>query len=282
MTRKGGLGRGLDALIPGGEPMQSSGVRLVAVDEIRPNPRQPRSYFDTGELAELAESIRQHGVIQPLIVSPGEDDSYYILIAGERRLLAAKLAGLQDVPVLVRAADEQQRLELALIENVQRADLSPLEAGEAYRQMAEEFDLSHEVIAGRVGKSRAVITNTLRLLRLPEGVRQALTQHSISEGHARALLALPTAEAQSAALQTILNQDLTVRQTEALVRRLNGERPPRPLRAGPPPEEVDLQQRLEATLGTKVTLQRRRGKGTLVLHFYSDEELDALVERLLQ
>jgi ParB family chromosome partitioning protein len=282
MTRKGGLGRGLDALIPGGEHPHGGGVRQVNVNDIRPNPRQPRSVFDPTELSELSQSIQEHGIIQPLIVSPGEDDSYFVLIAGERRLLAAKMAGLQEVPVIVREAGEQQRLELALIENVQRADLSPLESGEAYRQLAEEFDLSHEDIAARVGKSRVAVTNTLRLLKLPEAVRQALADKLISEGHARALLALPTSQAQAAALQTVLSHDLTVRQTEALVRRLNGEKPVRPLKAGPSPEAADMQQRLEAALGTKVSLQSRKGKGTITLHFYSDEEREALIERLLK
>jgi ParB family transcriptional regulator, chromosome partitioning protein len=279
MTRKGGLGRGLDALIPGGDrPL--SGVAQIPVHNIAPNPRQPRSSFNPEELAELAASIKQHGVLQPLIVSPGEDTDRYVLIAGERRLLAARLAHLETVPVLVRQASEQQLLELALIENLQRADLSPLEAGEAYHQLADEFDLSHEEIAARVGKSRVVVTNTLRLLRLPDDVRQALSERKISEGHARALLGLSTPQAQSAALQTILSNDYTVRQTEELVRRLSGEKPPPAGKPALPPEEADLQQRLETALGTRVKLNRRKGKGTLVIHFYSDEELEALVLKL--
>lgn len=279
MSRKGGLGRGLDALIPGGE--SSGGVLQIPVQNIAPNPRQPRANFNPEELAELSASIKEHGVLQPLIVTSGEEAGQYVLVAGERRLLAARLAHLETVPALVRQASEQQRLELALIENVQRADLSPLEAGEAYRQLADEFDLSHEEIAGRVGKSRVAITNTLRLLRLPEDVRQALRDGRISEGHARALLGLAGEAAQSAALQTILAHELSVRQTEELVRRLGGEKPPLPEKPAPPPEVADLQQRLETALGTRVKLNRRKGKGTLVIHFYSDEELDALIQKLI-
>ena len=281
MSRRAGLGRGLEALIPSGEP-PAGGVSQLPVEFIRPNPRQPRTRFDPVELAELAASIREHGVLQPLIVTQGENPDQYVLVAGERRWLAARQAGLAHVPVIVREASDQQRLELALIENVQRADLAPLETADAYRQLAEDFSLSHEDIAARVGKSRAAVTNTLRLLKLPETVRQALAEGKISEGHARALLALPTAQAQSAALLTILAHELNVRQTEALVRRLSGERPAPKEKPAPPPEVADLERRLEDTLGTRVSLNRHsQGRGTVVIHFYSDEELDALIERLL-
>jgi len=281
MSRRAGLGRGLEALIPSGEP-PPGGVSQLPVESIRPNPRQPRTRFDPVELAELAASIREHGVLQPLIVTQSENPDQYVLVAGERRWLAARQAGLAHVPVIVREASDQQRLELALIENVQRADLAPLETADAYRQLTEDFSLSHEDIAARVGKSRAAVTNTLRLLKLPETVRQALAEGKISEGHARALLALPTAQAQSAALLTILAHEFNVRQTEALVRRLSGERPAPKEKPTPPPEVADLERRLEDTLGTRVSLNRHsQGRGTVVIHFYSDEELDALIERLL-
>ncbi|MFH1523858.1 MAG: ParB/RepB/Spo0J family partition protein, partial [Chloroflexota bacterium] len=186
MPQKTGLGRGLGALIPGGEnALSENGVMLVSVGMISPNPRQPRSMVHPEELEELTASVREHGVLQPLIVTPGDMDGQYILIAGERRLQAARLAGLTSVPVLVRQATDQQRLELAIIENVQRSDLSALEEAEAYRQLAEDFDLSHEAIATRVGKSRVAVTNTLRLLRLPDSVKNALIENRISEGHAR-------------------------------------------------------------------------------------------------
>jgi ParB family transcriptional regulator, chromosome partitioning protein len=283
MTRKSGLGRGLDALLPSGESaLPASGISNIPVDAILPNPRQPRSYFDPDELAELSASIKEHGVIQPLILTLGRQDGQYFLVAGERRLLAARQAGLETVPAIVREATEQQSLELALVENVQRADLGPLEAAEAYRQLSEDFKLSHEDIAARVGKSRVAITNTLRLLKLPEVVRSALVAGRISEGHARALLSLPTHQAQTAALHTILDLDLTVRQTEELARRLVGQKPPPPERPSPPPEYIELEERLRGYLGTKVNLNRRSQGGTLVIHYYSDEDLDNLVNRILK
>lgn len=281
MARKTGLGRGLDALISPADRPSSEGVTLIPVEQIKPNPRQPRSHFDSTELEGLAESIRQHGILQPLILTQDEAGSGYILVAGERRLLAARQAGLRAVPALVRTASDQQRLELALIENVQRADLSPLEAAEAYRQLAEEFSLSHEEIAARVGKSRVSITNTLRLLKLPQAAKQALAENAISEGHARALLMLPTSHAQVAALQTVLRKELNVRQTEALVRAMSGERPEKTPPPAPIPEIKDLQDRLQARLGTRVRLNRRGKGGNLVIYYYSDEELDSLLSLLL-
>lgn len=281
MARKTGLGRGLDALIPSSDHPTSEGVRLVPLEQIKPNPRQPRTHFDPQDLEGLAESIRQHGIIQPLILTQDDHDSGYYLVAGERRWLAAKQAGLHAVPALVRTTNDQQRLELALIENVQRADLSPLETAEAFRQLAEEFELSHEDIAARVGKSRVTVTNTLRLLKLPQAVKQALVEHAISEGHARALLMLSTSHAQVAALQTVLRKDLNVRQTEALVRAMSGERPEKEPGPAPAPEIKDLQERLQARLGTRVRLNRRGKGGNLVIYYYSDEELDSLMALLL-
>ena len=282
MPQKSGLGRGLGALIPGGEnALTENGVMLVAVDLVFPNPRQPRSMMHPEELQDLTVSIREHGVLQPLIVTPGDMQGRYILIAGERRLQAARLAGLASVPVLVRQATDQQRLELAIIENVQRSDLSALEEAEAYRQLAEDFNLSHEDIAARVGKSRVAVTNTLRLLKLPDAVKNALIEGRVSEGHARALLALPTPEAQAAALRTVTALELNVRQTEELVRKLSGEKPPRKPRPAPVPEVAELEDRLRTSLGTKVTLRSGRKGGTVTIHYYSDEELNALMGRLL-
>jgi len=283
MPQKSGLGRGLEALIPGGDTAPAEGgVTYVPVGHISPNPRQPRGDMDAEELGELTASIREHGVLQPLIVTPIEASGQYTLIAGERRLEAAKHAGLSSVPVIVRQATDQQRLELALIENVQRADLSPLEEAEAYRQLAEDFSLSHEEISLRVGKSRVAVTNTLRLLKLPDAVKNALIEQRVSEGHARALLALPTPEAQAAALHTILARELNVRQTEELVRKLVGERPPSAPKVASLPEVAELEERLRTSLGTKVTLRAGRKGGTLTIHYYSDEELDALMARLMK
>jgi ParB family chromosome partitioning protein len=282
MTQKSGLGRGLGALIPGGEnALAGNGVTLVLVDMVSPNPRQPRSMLNPAELEDLTASIREHGVLQPLIVTPEDMDGRYVLIAGERRLEAARLAGLTSVPVLVRQASDQQRLELAIIENVQRSDLSALEQAEAYRQLAEDFDLSHEDIAARVGKSRVAVTNTLRLLKLPDVIKNALIEGRVSEGHARALLALTTPEAQTAALRIVLKQELNVRQTEELVRKLSGEKPSRKPKPATVPEMAELEERLRSSLGTKVILRSGRQGGTVTIHYYSDEELNALMERLL-
>jgi ParB family chromosome partitioning protein len=281
MTQKTGLGRGLDALILGSERPTSGSVMELPVDKILPNPHQPRSRMDPGEIDELAASIREHGVIQPLIVTEGDQPGGYTLIAGERRLLAARQAGLAAVPVIIREASDQQRLELALIENLQRTDLGPLEAAEAFRQLAEDFNLSHEEIAVRVCKSRTAVTNTLRLLKLPPSVQDALADGQISEGHARALLALPTPQSQSAVLGSITSRDLNVRQTEALVRKLTAGEPSHKETAPRAPEIVALEDRLRASLGTKVTLNQRRKGGTVVIHYYSDEELTAIIDRIV-
>ena len=283
MARKSGLGKGLDALIPGGESSTPDGGTLfLDVDQISPNPSQPRQDMPPESLTELAASIREHGILQPLIVSQGTNADQYILIAGERRLRAARSIGLKTVPVILRQATNQQRLELALIENIQRTDLAPLDTAEAYRQLADEFGLSHDEIAERVGKSRAAVSNTLRLLRLPDSVRIALVEGKISEGHARALLGLATPQAQSAVLQNVLANDLSVRQTEALVRRYNGERPAAAKRAEPAPEIQALEERLRDGLGTRVTLRHGKKGGTLVIHYYSNEELDGLISQILR
>ncbi len=283
MAKKSGLGKGLDALIPGAEtPGQERGTQFVPIDEILPNPRQPRVGMNDENLLELANSIREHGILQPLIVTQDPDTQKFTLIAGERRLRAAKMAGLESVPVIIRDASEQQRLELALIENLQRADLAPLETAEAYRQLAEEFGLSHEQISERVNKSRVAVTNTLRLLKLPESVREALASEQISEGHARALLALATPQAQKAVLQIVISRSLSVRQTEDLVRMYSGERPQRQAKPEPPPEIRSIEERLREFFGTRVTLKHGKKGGSLIIHYYSNEELDALISLILK
>lgn len=287
MAQRKGLGKGLDALIPGGKssaPAASStsghgGVQQVPVESIKRNPRQPRVHFKEDELNDLAASIREHGVIQPLIVSP-KGDGTFILIAGERRWQASQRAGLTKVPVVTRQANNQELLELALIENVQRADLNPMEEAEAYHQLAEDFGLSHDMIAKRVGKSRVAVTNTMRLTNLADAVKQALVDNKITEGHARALLGLSTQKAQTSALQTIINLSLSVRQAEELIRKLTGVKPVKVKKATVSADVIDVEKRLQRSLGTKVSLKHGKKGGTVTIYYYSDEELDALLKKM--
>ena len=286
MAQRTGLGKGLDALIPAGGKVPPSvstgsggGVQQVSVDAIQRNPRQPRIHFKEEELTELAASIREHGVIQPLIVIP-KPDGKFVLIAGERRWQAAQRAGLRTVPVIARQANNQEMLEIALIENVQRADLNALEEAEAYRQLVEEFGLSHEAVAKRVGKSRVAVTNTLRLLGLADVVKQALVDEKITEGHARALLMLSTQKAQASALQTIINLSMSVRHAEELVRKLAGQKLIKAKKPVKNADVHDVEKRLQRSLGTKVALKHGKKGGTVTIYYYSDEELDALLEKL--
>jgi ParB family chromosome partitioning protein len=282
MSRRPGLGKGLDALIPASDSaVPASGIDTLPVDRISPNPKQPRSSFDEDELIELANSIREHGVIQPLVVTKAPEPDRYLLIAGERRLQAARLAGLVKVPAIIRDATDQEFLLLALVENVQRADLSPLETAEAYKHLQDEFKFTQEQVAARVGKSRVAVTNTLSLLDLSMAVKGALAAGKISEGHARALKGL-SHQSQSAALQTVINKELNVRQTEELARKLKGAKPA--VKAKPPvdPGIVELQQRLQDDLGTKVKVKHGKKGGYINIFYYSDEELDALVDKLLR
>lgn len=282
MPKRSGLGKGLDALIPAGQTSPSadgSGITHISVDLIQRNPRQPREKFDLEELENLAVSIREHGVIQPLIVSPAKN-GIYVLIAGERRLQASRKAGLKTVPVVIRHATDQQLLELALIENVQREDLNPIEEAEAYQHLSKEFKMSHEMIASRVGKSRVAVTNTLRLLDASAAVKQALVDGRISEGHARALLALSTAKAQEALLNQIINLDLSVRQTEVLTRKYSGQKTATKRKSGASADVTDVERRLQSSLGTKVALKHGKRGGTVTIYYYSDEELNSLLEKL--
>ncbi len=280
---KGGLGRGLDALIPAPtDPDAGPAALEVDVNAIAPNPYQPRVTLDPAALTLLADSIRTHGVIQPLVVTRGPERDRYVLIAGERRWRAARQAGLAAVPVVVKDAAPRAMLELALVENVARADLSPLEEAAAYRQLIDDFGLTQAAVAERVGRSRVSVTNTLRLLAAPVPVQAALNAGEITEGHARALLGLPTAADQLAALELVTSRGLTVRQTEEAVRRWDETRPARPAAAPPRhPAEDRFQDRFQSALGTRVTFKRgRSGGGSLTIHYGSDEELDALYQRL--
>ena len=284
-SKRRGLGRGLSALIPGADIV--SGLIEARVEDIAPNPRQPRHDLEPQTLQELADSIREHGLLQPLIVTETRANDMqsvprYQIIAGERRWRAARLAGLESVPVLVKEATPQETLELALVENIQRADLNPLEEANAYQQLVEEFGLTQEQVAQRVGRSRVSVTNALRLLQLPDEIRGALEAGRITEGHARALLGLAEAQLQLRVLHMIHKQALSVRQTEELVRRLAAGMPrKRPASHVQTPETRALEDRFRQSLGTQVHLFRSKRGGRVVIHFYSEEELQALFERIV-
>jgi ParB family chromosome partitioning protein len=266
-----GLGKGLEALIPSAPGV---GVKEVDVESIVPNPRQPRQSLDPESLQELASSIREQGLVQPLVVT--EAAGGYQLLVGERRWRAAKLAGLNVVPVVVRDVSPQQMLELALVENLQREDLNPLETASAYQQLVDEFGLTQQQVADKVGKNRVTVTNTLRLLKLPTEVKQALLQGQITEGHARSLLRLPSQNDQLRVLKAVLKGALSVRQTEQLVRRLAEEPKQKTRPAEKPPELRALEDDFRRALGTKVSLSRGSKGGRLVIYFYSEEELRAI------
>ena len=290
VSKRHGLGRGLDALIP--PARADANVQTVEIERIVPNPRQPRQRFATEEMRELAESIRAHGVIQPLVVTQlrapeGDASPRYQLIAGERRWQAARLAGLAAVPVIVREATPQELLELALIENIQRADLNPLEEAAAYRHLMDDFHLTQEQVAARVGKSRVAVANAVRLLKLPEEARRALGEGQITEGHARALLRLETLHEQRQLLREILEDGLSVRQAETRAERGREEperkRNPRTRAGSRDPQARHLEEQFRRALGTKVTLVRHRsGGGRLIVEFFSDEELQALHEAIVE
>jgi ParB family chromosome partitioning protein len=272
VARPFGLGRGLEALIP---PAAGGTAALeIPIDRIARNPHQPRSSFDDASLGELSASIAAHGVLQPVVVRSTNDGGYE-LIAGERRLMASRAAGLSTIPAVVRETAGGEALELALVENLQRADLNAMEEAGAYRELIDRFGLSHEAVARQVGKSRVAISNALRLLDLAPETRQAIVDGRISEGHGRALAAITIEELQRAVLQLVLDRRLSVRQTEELVRRK------RSAPASHQPELLtgdlaDLEAQLRGILATKVGIVRTRRGGRLVIEFYSDEELDRL------
>ncbi|MCB9076684.1 MAG: ParB/RepB/Spo0J family partition protein [Anaerolineaceae bacterium] len=284
MSKRRGLGKGLSALIPQSDDSDTdlpAGALEIPVDQIAPNPHQPRQEFDQIQLRELADSITEHGLIQPLIVT--QVGLSYQLIAGERRWRASQLAGLETVPVIVKETTPQQMLELALVENIQRADLNPLEEARAYAQLMEEFGLTQEAVAERVSKSRTAVANTVRLLNLTDETKAALASGTISEGHARALLGLKSDRDQLKALAIIIEKSLTVRQTEALVKQmLSGDHLAKPKRPPLTPHDKAMLEKFESRLGTRVELSRTEEEtGKLTIHFYSEEELQAIFNAIL-
>jgi len=276
--RPQGLGRGLAALIPQRAPTATGSID-IPLARIRENPRQPRLRMNDEALAGLAESIRQHGVIQPILVTETIDG--YTLVAGERRVRAARIAGLERIPAIVRQLADRQQLELALVENLQREDLDPIEAARAYRQLMDEFSFTQEDLASRVGRARSTVANTLRLLDLHPAVQDAVAASLITEGHARALGGLPH-EAQSPAVATVIADDLSVRQTEELVRRVREPRPERSATAPPADPDVErVEEDLRRSLGTKVRLTRTRRGGRIVIEYFGEDELARLYQRLV-
>lgn len=282
-AKKRGLGRGLDALIQKTE--QPVAVTSLPLAELTPNRFQPRTRFSEEALAELAESIRAQGLVQPIVVTL-EADGAYSIIAGERRWRAARLAGLESVPVVVREAlSDQDRLELALVENLQRSDLNALEEAEAYQALQEKFGLSQEQVASRVGKGRPTVTNSLRLLKLPEPVKLLLREGRLSAGQARPLLALSSSEAQERLAERAVEEQLSARELEKLVSlpELPEATAKGPAKAPELPESNTLaaQERLTRRLQTKVDIKRRGRGGTLQIHFHSEDELIRLYDLLM-
>ena len=276
-----GLGRGLGALIGEySEPAQEQAVTSLPLQKIEPNPNQPRHTFDEVELQALADSIAEHGIVQPLAVRAA-GNGYYQIIAGERRWRAARLAGLQEIPVVVLEADDRTVMELALIENLQRQDLNPMEEAEGYRALMEDYGLTQEQAAFRIGKSRPAVANALRLLALPDEVRAMVEDGTLSAGHARAVLSLPTERLQKAAAQKIIALRLSVRQAEMMCKRMAaGEKP-----AKERPLTVDYVAECEKTLtrrlGRKVKIVSGKRKGRFELEFYGQDDLQRLYDALL-
>lgn len=284
------LGRGLGALIPTGgatpipkkvveeitrETLAETGEKVLhlPIEQIEPNPVQPRKLFSHQEMEELINSIRQHGIIQPLIVTKIGENKYQ-LIAGERRLRAAKFLELKTVPAIIRSVKENEKLELSLIENIQRKDLNPMERARAYQRLIDEFNLTQEEVAKRIGKARATIANTLRLLNLPPEVQQAIEEEKITEGHAKALLSLDDPEKQKNLLKRILGVGLTVRETE---RQVAGHRVKVTIFD---PVLIEKERKLAEILGTKVKIEKKKKGGKIIIEFYSQEELDNLINKL--
>ncbi|MGE5528819.1 MAG: ParB/RepB/Spo0J family partition protein [Patescibacteria group bacterium] len=284
MSKTRGLGRGLSALIPELEEAENEGRLELSISDIRPNPYQPRHEFDPVKLAELTESIKEHGVLQPVLVRRVEGG--YELIAGERRLRAAELAGLAKIPAVIRDLTDVAMMEVALVENLQREDLNPMDEAEAYRRLVEEFHLTQEDVAQRVGKSRSAVANILRLLNLPRTVQADLGAGRSTVGHARAILGLKSEEEQLAIWKDIMEGNLSVRETENLVRRRAEKTVPRetlPRRSAAEPPDPNLraaEEEMRRALGTKVRIHRAGESGRIEIEFYSQEDLTRILETI--
>ncbi len=286
-VKRTGLGKGLDSMIPPkaiskaskGSTMETSptGETILKINEVEPNKKQPRKSFNEEALQELSESIKQHGIVQPLVVAKQKD--YYEIIAGERRWRAAKIAGLKEVPVVIKDYSPQEIMEVALIENIQREDLNPVEEAKAYQNLIKEYNLKQEEVAERVSKSRSAITNSLRLLKLSDKVLDLLIDESISSGHARAMLALEEPAQQLAVAEKIMKEHLSVRETEKLVKKMN-----EPVKKTPKKAlkndfvYKDMEEQLKQKIGTKVKINRKsENKGKIEIEYYSQDDLEKIV-----
>lgn len=275
--KKATLGRGLDALIP--KENREQGVTTVGINEIRPNTLQPRKDFDNNAILELTASIKEKGILQPIVVR--QSVSGYEIIAGERRWRAAQRAGVIRVPVVVKEASDMEALELALIENLQREDLNPIEEASGYQQLIDNFGLTHEEVSAQIGKDRSTITNHLRLLKLPEEARRALIDEEITAGHARALLSLQSVSEVMAVLSAIRKQKLSVRSTESLIRNMTRAKKPDSKSANEDPYIGRITDDLKGALSTQVRIIYNKGKGRIEIDYYSDDELERLASILL-
>ncbi len=286
--KKTGLGRGLGSLIPKKEQLKTNtanndkeekqkGVLEVEIDKIKANPFQPRKDFKEDDLNSLMLSVKKHGIIQPLVVTLSEDG--YELIAGERRLRAAKLAGLKRVPAILKEVDDFQKMHFAIIENVQRSDLNPIEEALAYKELSKKFNLTHEEIAKEVGKSRSYITNTLRLLNLPSEIQEAVRKGKLSTGQARSLISLPDEEREKI-FQQILDQKMNVRDVEEKAKKVVVKNHIRTINKNP--NLIAKEDLLKNTLGTKVLIKEQAGKGKIMIDFYSFEELEEIIKKIIE
>lgn len=274
-----GLGKGLNALITSNLIEEGEQVKEVSINEIRPNPYQPRKEFEQSAIEELAQSIKEHGIIQPLIVR--KSIKGYELVAGERRLRAAKVAGLKEVPVVVKAYTDQQLMEIALIENLQRENLNPLEEAEAYDKLISHHDYTQEQLAQKIGKSRPHVANMLRLLQLPEKIRKMVSAAELSMGHSRALLGVTDKKVQQQLANDVVEKGLSVRQLEELVKQLNVSRETKKKKpAKNEPVLIEMEERLRSRFGTSVKIKKGSKRGKIEIDFYSQEDLERIIDML--
>lgn len=282
MAKKFTLGKGLSALIPeeSGEAIKESGKMLISINKIKSDEEQPRKSFDSDKIAELAESIRTHGIIQPLILRKHSDDQY-IIVAGERRWRAAKMVGIKEIPAIIMELSERDILEVSLIENIQRQDLNPIEEALAYRKLLSDFSITQEELSKRIGKSRVTIANTMRLTNLDDKVQQYIIESIITEGHGRALLAVNDKQKQYELAQKVIDEKLSVRELERLIKRINDESERTSLSEHNNelnPYYKEIKNQLQNFFGTKVNIANKKNKGKIEIEYYSEEDLQRILD----